>query len=103
MSYILKKGAVGTGDATAANQQTQINQLAQIQTDCTSIYNNTLNIWETFKAKSNTQVLVFTSITAVGAAGLLQSFLANNNVYIQSVTSSQGAGTHDLFLICTDI
>jgi len=103
MGYVLKKGATGAGDANAANQQTQINQLASIQTDCTGIQLNTANIWETFKSKSNTQVLVFTGITAVGAAGLLQSFLANNNVYIQSVTSSQGAGTHDLFLICTDI
>lgn len=41
----------------------------------------------------------FTAVTAAGVGSLLNSFLNATPCYIISFTSSQGAGSHDLFLL----
>ena len=52
---------------------------------------------------TNTTVRVFTAVNATAAALLLQNYLQANRVDIISVTSSQGGGTHDLFLTSTPL
>jgi hypothetical protein len=168
MGYILKKSTGGGGNATAANQQKQIDQLAEISgypsvlkdkvdesvfiqnQDSVFVGDRTVgNDYGVFKNSSNKSIFkegstnrgvfteitgkstfnadsddsllfksivnnfnslspgrpnnvvcqYFTDVTAAGVAGLLNGFLNATPCYIISLTSSQGAGTHDLFLL----
>ena len=121
MGYILKAPTGGGGgDATAANQvlqlaqdataANQVLQLAQIDDVEGSVFKdrltNTSLFFKTLRSNNSglgithntVSVISFTAATAPAVAILLQNFLALNDCYIINICSSQGAGTHDLFL-----
>ena len=61
-----------------------------------------------FKTKENTNALAninairgisFTNITAAGVTADLNTWLIANNCFICGLTATQGAGTHDLYLL----
>lgn len=121
MGYIIKKssGGAGGGDATASNQQTQIN----LQTDSVSLdsvfkdnlgstvfiaggktigdrVNETFNLLSKTNISSiNTIVISFTSTTLSGVAALLETFLQANQINIINISfSSGGVSQHDVLL-----
>jgi len=105
--------------ATAANQTTQIDQIDN--TSAPSVFKDTIIQNSVFRDRNNTnslfyktlentgalvvinanviQSISFTDVTAAGVSGLLNTFLSVNPCFIVGITSSQGAGTHDLFLL----
>jgi hypothetical protein len=172
MAYILKQSSGGGGgDATADNQQSQIDQLTEVNPTPSVLKDNTnisvfknatqrsvfvedgsldsvfkdsnnestFNISNSsvFKGRGNVKVFTdatnisafvttdqqsilyktfindrslsvrpntilcasFTAVTAAGVTTLLNNFLSANNVAINSMTSSQSVGSHDLFLL----
>ena len=154
MAYIIKKGSGGGGgDATAFNQDKQIDQLLEgsssssvfkdnsdnsafidrtgesafisstgstlkdsngnsvftdisglsvfkTDTDISILYRACINTGLVVGSRNNTlQCIVFTAASAVNAVAALNVFLNNNGVIINSLTSSQSVGSHDLFLL----
>lgn len=127
MGYIIKKGTGGGGggDATAANQTTQIfeanttNDKITVGTGTpsvfkdnlqgsvfTSLVNNESYFYKTLNNRGNAvvnpnimSVISFTDVTAAGAAAQMNTWLSSNSCFVVGFTSSQGAGTHDLFLM----
>jgi hypothetical protein len=127
MGYIVKAptGGGGGGDATAANQTTQINEATttndkltvgtggasvfkdNIQNSVfTSVGNNESYFFKTLNNRAGAvvnpnimSVISFTDVTAAGVAGQMSTWLASNFCFVVGFTSSQGAGTHDLFLM----
>jgi len=89
MGYILKKGSGGGGDATAANQQTQITQLGNILFDTTDIKSAILKSTVT---TPNTLVISFADSTPATLATQLQTFLQGNIVTIISITYADAGG-----------
>jgi len=100
MGYVLKKAAAGAGDATAANQILELVALAQIDAELTALNAKALL---GIQSQSNTTVQVFTAATAAATAILLNNYLQLNSVYVISITSSQSALSHDLFLTSTPV
>jgi hypothetical protein len=111
MGYILKAPTGGGGgDATAANQSTQIAQTEEGSGtpsvfkygDQSIFYRTTVN--DPMSALPNSiQCQDFTSSTAAGVTSLLNTWLTTNNVMVIGLTSSQTIGSHDLFLMYTAI
>jgi hypothetical protein len=125
MGYVIKKGTGGGGgDATAANQVTQINvanttntlfdtsstpSVFKEPTTGNSVFLNEAGTQSLFyKSLENTDALSnpnaircisFTNVTAAGVTADLNTFLIANNCFICGLTATQSIGSHDLYLL----
>jgi hypothetical protein len=109
----------GGGDATAANQSLQIQQISANGSGSASAFKdgNFVSVFQEdnsgnslfYKSIQNqpsgvglrTNVIAcisFTNTTAAQVAADLTTYLSTNACFVISVTSSQGGGSHDLFL-----
>jgi hypothetical protein len=129
MAYVLKKSTGGGGGGTATDtlQTIQINQINELSSTPSvfktpsdkSVFTENSHDLSTFNDDSEESLLykslvsdyngtirinkmyfiVFTAVTAVAVASLVDTWLASTKAIIVSVTSSQGAGSHDIFIM----
>lgn len=89
MGYVLKKIAAGAGDATAANQVTQIAQLTSIEIFVSDTRDALLN---STTSNSGTLVISFIAPSPALLATQIQTFLQGNVVTIISICYADAGG-----------
>jgi hypothetical protein len=99
MGYIINSNGTGGGNATAANQQTQITQGYDSETIITDTRDQILKYTT---SGASTLVISFVDITPSALAVQIQSFLQGNVVTIISICyadSGLGANPHSCIIV----